>query len=118
MNLCGRPPYQKGSAKKKSKNPTAAQRARWERLRALGCVLPHLIEGHVCRSRPTTHHLFTGGGGRKDHDQVATICELMHIGPDGIDGRQNFSKISWQEHHKCSEQQMLEQQLKMEQENL
>lgn len=117
MSLCGRAPYQKGSNKKKSKDPTAAQRKRWEKLRETGCVLPHLIPGHVCRSRVTIHHLFTGGGGRKNHDHVAPICEAMHTGPDGIDGRQNYSKISWQEHFKCTEHGMLDKTLEIENSN-
>lgn len=97
MSLCGRAPYQKGSNKKKSKEPTAAQRARWERLRELGCVLSQLKPEHRCRTRPTIHHCFTGGGGRKNHDLVVCLCEEMHTGPNGIDGRQNYSKISWQD---------------------
>lgn len=108
MSLCGRPPYQKGSAKKKSKEPTAAQRKRWERLRELGCVLSQLKPEHRCKSRPTIHHCFTGGGGRKNHDLVVCLCEDMHTGPDGIDGRQNYSKISWQDAF-VTEVQMLNQ---------
>lgn len=96
-NLTGRPPYQKGSAKKKSKDPTAKQRARWERIRALGCILTRLSIPHACGGRITIQHCFTGGGGRKNHDLVVPLCEDYHTGPDGIDGRKNFSKKTWQE---------------------
>ncbi len=117
MNLCGRPPYQKGSAKKKSKNPTAAQRARWEVLRAFGCILTHLGVAHACGSRVTIQHCFTGGGGRKDHDKVVPLCEDYHTGPDGIDGRQRYSKRTWQETF-ATEERMLEKTLEIEREGL
>lgn len=98
MNLCGRPPYQKGSAKKKSRKPTAAQvRRREEVVRPMGCILYRMAIPHECRGRTTIHHTGTGGGSRKDHDAIVPLCEYMHIGPDGIDGRQNHSKATWQE---------------------
>lgn len=106
MSLCGRPPYQKGSAKKKSNEPTAAQIRYREEVRELGCILGHLGIAHQCHYRITIHHTGTGGGGRKDHDKVVPICVTMHIGPDGIDGRQNYSKIDWQEKF-CTEEAML-----------
>lgn len=107
MNLTGRPCYQKGTAKKKSKNPTAAQRARWEKLRELGCILVHMGIPHICAGRITIHHCGTGGGGRKNHDEVAPLCQYQHTGKYGIDGRQAISKIDWQKKF-CTEDQMLE----------
>lgn len=106
MNLTGRPPYQKGSAKKKHNNPSTAQRKRWERLRALGCILTHMGITHQCYGRTTIHHCGTGGGSHKDHDKVVPLCEYMHTGPNGIDGRQSFSKRGWQEAY-ASEEAML-----------
>lgn len=108
MNLTGRPPYQKGSAKKKSKKPTAEQiRYREEKVRPLGCILNHMGIAHDCYGRTTIHHCGTGGGSRKDHDQVVPLCENMHTGPHGIDGRRSFSKRGWQEAF-ATEEAMLE----------
>lgn len=106
MNLTGRAPYQKGTAKKKSRWPTAAQVRYRETVRALGCILKHLRIAHPCRGRITAHHTGTGGGGRKDHDKIVPLCASMHTGPDGIDGRKNFSKASWQRHY-ATEKRML-----------
>lgn len=106
MNLTGRPPYQKGTAKKKRNVPTEAQRKRWQKLVSLGCILSRLGITHECRGRVTIHHCHTGGGGRKDHDLVVPLCANMHTGPGGIDGRQEFSKRSWQEKY-CTEDAML-----------
>ena len=62
---------------KVSKQPTKAQRKRWEQIRALGCI--------VCQSYSAEiHHCFTGGGGRKDHDKVIPLCIPHHTGIDGI----------------------------------
>lgn len=100
MNLCKRPPYQKGSAKKKSREATPAQRRRWEVLRGFGCILTHMGIAHHCAGRTTIHHCGTGGGGRKDHDKVVPLCEYMHTGPDGIDrkgGKNGYSKKTWQQ---------------------
>lgn len=107
MSLCGRPPYQKGSSKKKSKDPTAEQRAQWEVIRELGCILRPMGVRHVCQGRITIHHLFTGAGGRKNHDLVAPLCVEMHTGYNGIDGRRNYSKKKWQEKF-ATEQQMFD----------
>lgn len=113
MNLCGRPPYQKGSAKKKNKNATPAQRKRWEELREFGCILTRMGVPHVCRGRTTIQHCFTGAGGRKNHDLVVPLCEWMHTGPDGIDGRKNYSKQTWQDAY-ATEQAMLDKTLELE----
>lgn len=107
MNLTGRPPYQKGTAKKKSNVATAAQRKRWDHLvRRMGCILTRMGIFHECGGRITIHHCGTGGGGRKDHDKVVPLCANMHTGPGGIDGRQRLSKRAWQEAY-CTEEAML-----------
>lgn len=69
-----------------AKPPTRSQKARWEALRAHGCM--------VCRQPAAIHHLFTGMGGRKDHDKVAGLCWNHHQGPEGIHtiGRKAFAK--------------------------
>lgn len=103
MNLTGRPPYQKGSAKKKSKQPSTAQRAQWSKVAELGCILNHMGIAHDCYGRTTIHHCGTGGGSRKDHDQVVPLCENMHTGPHGIDGRRSFSKRGWQQAYATEE---------------
>lgn len=71
------------------KKPTKAQRERWNRVSELGCL--------VCGAyQVTIHHLFTGAGGRKNHDRVAPLCWEHHVGREGIDGRV-MSKKKWQE---------------------
>jgi len=61
----------------KAAPPTKAQRARWQILRDHGCI--------ICgQSYPSIHHLFTGGGGRKNHDKVAALCHYHHQGEQGI----------------------------------
>jgi hypothetical protein len=102
MNLTGRPPYQKGTAKKKRNVRTEAQKKRWDSLVHIGCILNRMNVPHECRGRITIHHLFTGAGGRKNHDLVAPLCANMHIGSGGIDGRQKLSKRAWQETY-CTE---------------
>lgn len=97
MNLTGQAPHQKGKLKKRSKAALASHKRRWELIRALGCILTHMGVNHRCAGRITIHHCGTGGGGRKDHDRVVPLCLNMHTGADGIDGRQNFSKRTWQE---------------------
>lgn len=71
-----------------AKAPTAAQRRQWSKVAELGCL--------VCGATATIHHLYTGGGGRKNHDKVAPLCWAHHIGPEGIDGRV-MSKKQWQQ---------------------
>lgn len=70
-----------------AKPPTKAQKARWVRLREYGCL--------ICRAHsPSIHHLFTGAGGRKDHDKVAPLCHNHHQGKkDGLHeiGRKAFA---------------------------
>lgn len=100
MNLTGRPPYQKGSAKKKSKAPTAAQKRRREKLRAYGCTLTLMSIPHCCYGAIAMHHCGTGGGGRKNHDKQVPLCWNAHQGPQGIDrkgGTDCYTKASWQE---------------------
>ncbi len=48
----------------------------------------------VCGRHPSIHHLFTGMGGRKDHDKVAPLCYDHHQGDEeGIHriGRKAFA---------------------------
>ena len=86
----------------KAKPPTKAQRKRWEALRAHGCMVCGAWAAEI-------HHLFTGGGGRKDHDKVAPLCNRHHNGDEHKEGlhqisRRVFAKrfMSEQEmHDKC-----------------
>jgi hypothetical protein len=95
MNLTGQLPYKK--TPKGSKNPTRAQRERWERVRALGCILTIMGRPHLCRGDITIHHCGTSGGGRKNHNAVVPLCYESHLGESGIDGRNKISKIGWQQ---------------------
>lgn len=80
MNLTGRPVHVKGQSRKpRCRRPTAADRAHWEAVRALGCMA-----GGCGRADPEVHHCGTGGGGRKDHSRVIGLCELHHRGRLGI----------------------------------
>jgi hypothetical protein len=73
-----------------AKAPTAEQKRRWNKIAQLPCL--------VCGAWPVTlHHLYTGGGGRKNHDKIAPLCYFHHIGAEGIDGRQKYSKKTWQQ---------------------
>lgn len=76
MNLTGRPVYVKGAKPKRSNRPTKDQQERWERIRALGCI--------VCGAYAKIHHCLTGAGGRKDHDKVIGLCENHHTGKEGL----------------------------------
>lgn len=71
-----------------AKAPTIAQKRRWDKIAAMGCL--------VCGGPATIHHLYTGAGGRKNHESVAPLCWEHHVGPTGIDGRQKYSKKTWQ----------------------
>ena len=68
-------------------NATKKQRERWNRIAELGCL--------ICGGPATIHHLFTGAGGRKNHDRVAPLCWEHHVGREGIDGRVMSKKV-WQ----------------------
>lgn len=74
------------------KQPSAAQKRRWNALTELGCIVSAL---HQCGPRLTIHHCFTGAGGRKDHWKTICLCWNLHLGPEGIDG-QAMSKRAWQ----------------------
>jgi hypothetical protein len=69
----------------KAKLPTKVQLARWDVLREHGCL--------ICGNYPQIHHLFTGMGGRKNHDKVAPLCHTHHQGAEGIHriGRKAFA---------------------------
>lgn len=87
MNITKRPVAPKGKSPHKSNNPTKAQRERWERIRAHGCV--------ICGVIAEIHHCFTGAGGRKDHDKVIPLCHYHHRGGAGIHsiGRREWQRI-------------------------
>jgi len=70
-----------------SNAPTKEQKAKWEKMRALGCVL--------CGATASIHHCGTGMGGRKDHDKVAPLCHEHHQGKQGIHtlGRKRWQQI-------------------------
>ena len=88
MNLTGQQVYQKQQKVKRTGNkPTALQRQRWERIRALGCA----VAG--CKLPASIHHCGTGAGGRKDHDKVIGLCHFHHQGDDGI----HKGRSAWQE---------------------
>lgn len=64
-----------------------AQKERAAKLAEMGCV--------VCGAMPVElHHLFTGGGGRKNHDYLAPLCFSHHRGSEGIHflGRKAFAR--------------------------
>lgn len=65
-----------------AKSPTKKQRDRWERIRALGCIVPTPLG--ICGDVAAIHHCFTGMGGRKDHDKVIPLCHTHHQGSEGI----------------------------------
>lgn len=65
-----------------------AQKERAAKLSEMGCV--------VCGAMPVElHHLFTGGGGRKNHDYLAPLCFNHHRGQSGIHslGRKKFARL-------------------------
>lgn len=67
--------------------PTKKQREHWQRVSGAGCM--------ICGASPEIHHLFTGAGGRKNHDAVIGLCWLHHRGPQGIHfmGRKKWQTI-------------------------
>ena len=78
--------------------PTKAQRARWEQIRALGCI--------VCQAwAAEIHHCFTGGGGRKDHDKVIPLCNRHHVGD--LHGIHKIGRKTWQQAY-STEQELLD----------
>ena len=70
MNLTNQPVHQKGTSS--GRPPNKAERAHWERVRELGCV--------VCAGIAEIHHCLTGRGGRKDHMKVIPLCNAHHTG--------------------------------------
>ncbi len=70
-----------------AKPATKVQRERWERLRALGCI--------ICGAQAQIHHCGTGMGGRKNHDLVIPLCVNHHVGKQGIHtiGRKTWRDI-------------------------
>lgn len=104
MNLCGRPPYQKGQRRKKSNRPADAERAYWSRVSALGCI----VGPDGCLGRTTIHHCGTGGGGRKDHRKVIGLCWEHHLGDSGVNSLSGkMSRREWESLHGTEEELLL-----------
>jgi hypothetical protein len=64
------------------------QKERAAKLVEMGCL--------VCGAMPVElHHLFTGAGGRKNHDYLAPLCFNHHRGSEGIHflGRKKWQSI-------------------------
>lgn len=98
MSLTGRPPYQKtgGSLKKKPNKPRADHRERWSRIVELGCILTY-FDVTNCSGRITIHHLYTGAGGRKDHEKVAGLCLNHHLQDEGVNSLTGkISRREWE----------------------
>ena len=87
-NLTGRKVVAKFEKRKREKVATKAQREVWGRIADFGCI--------VCGFPAEIHHCGTGAGGRKNHDYVIGLCFEHHRGKRGIDGKQDFTKTSWQ----------------------
>lgn len=85
MNLTNQAPYQKGTKKPKRSVPTKQQRERWEKIRAIGCL--------ICKAPAEIHHLFTGAGGARNHDKVAPLCHNHHRGGLGL---HTLGRKKWQ----------------------
>jgi hypothetical protein len=88
--------YQRGQPRKKRNDPTPAQRKKWERIRAIGCI--------ICSGQASIHHCETGMGGRKDHDKVIPLCYAHHQGYIGI---HEIGRKLWQEQF-GTEQELME----------
>ena len=91
MNLLGLPVYQKAQKPKPSKQPTTAQRKRWDKVAALGCMAK--VGDSRCGQPAAIHHAETGAGGRKDHDKVIPLCHFHHQGEQGL---HTLSRPVWQ----------------------
>lgn len=78
----------------KARPANTAERRHWAAIIDLGCIVGPSTH---CNGRLTIHHCGTGGGGRKDHRKVLCLCWGHHQGLEGIDGKQNHTKRSWQE---------------------
>lgn len=76
-NLTGRAVYQKDVKISKTNRATPKQRARWERLRALGCIIGSALVVK-CDGKTEIHHCETGIGRRKNHDKVIPLCQFHH----------------------------------------
>ncbi len=72
-----------------AKQPTRAQRIRWEKIRELGCIICGAVYCSV-------HHAKTGGGGRRNHDLVFPLCYEHHQGEQGI---HFISRRVWEERY-------------------
>jgi len=104
MNLTGQSVYKKGQRlKKKPNRPTAAQKRRWDKIAAMGCI----IGNSECRGAPTIHHCGTQMGCRKDHDKTVCLCERHHTGDLGVDGKK-VSFPEWERRY-GTEQELLEE---------
>ena len=86
-----------------AKAPTQAQRERRERVRELGCGLADLFWAR-CHGYTTIHHCGCGGGGRKDHDKIATLCWEHHLGDEGINSLTGkISRREWEKKYKTED---------------
>jgi hypothetical protein len=59
------------------KPATVEQRAQWEVIRAVGCIV-RFKRPHVCKGYTEIHHTGTNAGGRKNHDKVIPLCSFLH----------------------------------------
>lgn len=69
--------------KHSTKSPTKAQRARFEKLRNLGCIACHMNAHQFARMlrQPEIHHLNLGGLAgqkRRGHDDTVPLCPWHH----------------------------------------
>lgn len=82
-----------------SKQPTKAERAMWDRLASMGCI--------ICASPASIHHAETGMGGRKDHKKVIPLCHYHHQGDEGI---HTLSRRVWQQKYGTEQELMIKAQ--------
>jgi len=71
-------------------DPTPKQRAHWEKVRELGCIVGPAIG---CEGDIEIHHCLTGAGGRKNHNSIVPLCYGHHRGREGI---HTISRRVWQ----------------------
>lgn len=67
--------------------PTKAQRERWDRIAAIGCM--------ICNRQADIHHCLITAGCRKNHDLVIPLCPEHHRhGQYGV--AIHAGKIEWE----------------------
>lgn len=82
-----------------TKAPSASEKRRWSTIIAYGCIVGLIHGYHACNGRRTVHHCGTGAGGRKKHWFTICLCWEHHQGANGIDGKQNYTKRTWQQQY-------------------